>query len=374
MKKNSHHLRFYALILFVSSVLIIALCVLKRFRSQQEKQDTMQFVKQLGPGFNLGNTLDAHDLHFETSEPYHFETYWDNPITTKEMIEDIHAAGFNVLRIPVTWYKHMNEKDQIDQAWLSRVQQVVDYGIESNMYVIINAHHENWYIPDDAHLALARKRMKNLWYQLAEHFKDYDEHLLFEGMNEPRLIDEQEEWSEGTPRSREIINELNEVFVKAVRSSSGYNKDRYLILPSYCARTDEIVLKEFKFPNDNRLILSVHLYTPYSFALDMEGTSAFDTTNTSDTEDIEQIFKNLSDFINSQNRPILITEFSAMDKNNEQERATWARYIREKAEELGISFIWWDDGGGKDKNKPAPLYNRYTRQWLFNDLKAALIE
>lgn len=374
MKKNSHHLHFYALILFLISILIIILCVIKKFQSQQEKQNTLHFVRQLGPGFNLGNTLDAHDLHFETNEPSDFETYWDNPITTKEMIEDIKAAGFNVLRIPVTWYEHMNEKDQIDEAWLNRAQQVVDYGIQSNMYVILNAHHDSWYIPDDAHLIGARNRMKNLWSQLAERFKDYDEHLLFESMNEPRLIDQEEEWSEGTPRSREIINELNEIFVETVRACGGFNKDRYLILPTYCARTDQIVLEEFQFPNDPKLILSVHLYAPYHFTLDMEGTAMFDLENPMHTKEIDQIFQSLNDFSMDREMPIIITEFSAMDKNNEEERATWARYIREKAEELGASYIWWDDGGGKDKAKPSPLYNRYTREWLFPDLKKALIE
>lgn len=374
MKKNNHRLRFYVWALFFSLTLITTLFVLIRYQSEQEKQETMRFVKQLGPGFNLGNTLDTHDLNFETNHPYDFETYWDNPITTREMIQDIKAAGFNVLRIPVTWYEHMDEHDQIDEAWLSRVQQVVDYGLQSGMYVIINAHHDSWYTPDDTHLPSARKRMTNLWKQIAKHFKEYDQHLLFESMNEPRLIDKEEEWNEGTLRSREIINELNKVFVETVRVGDGFNKDRYLILPTYCARTDEVVLEEFQLPNDHKLILSVHLYAPYHFTLDMEGTAIFDLENPMDTNEIDQVFKNLSDFSMSRKVPIIITEFSAMDKNNEEARTTWARYIRGKAEELGISYIWWDDGGGKDEAKPSPLYNRYTREWLFPNLQKALIE
>lgn len=374
MKKNSPHFRFYILILFLGLISIIALFIFKKWKLEWEKQETKRFVSQLGPGFNLGNTLDTHHLHFETTHPSDFETYWGNPVTTSEMIEDIKAAGFNVLRIPVTWYEHMDENDQIDEVWLNRVQQVVDYGIQSDMYVIINAHHDSWYTPNDEYLPKARERMKRLWSQLAEHFKEYDQHLLFESMNEPRLIGEKEEWSEGTPRSREIINELNEIFVETVRASGENNADRYLILPTYCARTDKIVLEEFQFPKGNRLILSVHLYTPYHFTLDTEGTAAFDYEEPMDTQEIDKVFKDLDHFFISKDMPVIITEFGATDKKNEAQRADWARYIRTQAEELGIAYIWWDAGSGEEGGESFRLYNRYTQEWLFPNLKAALTE
>ena len=374
MKKSSHHLPFYLFALFMSLILMGLLFIVVKYYQAQEKEKIKHFISQLGPGFNLGNTLDAHTLHFKSNNPSDFETYWDNPVTTKEMIEDIKAAGFNVLRIPVTWYEHLDENDQIDKAWLNRVEQVVNYGLQADMYVILNAHHDSWYTPNDSHLIKARHQMKNLWSQIANHFNSYDEHLLFESMNEPRLIGEEKEWDEGTPRSREIINELNQIFVETIRSCGGYNKDRYLIVPTYCARTDQVVLESFVPPKDNKLIVSVHLYAPYHFTLDMEGTSVFDTNKLTDTTEIDQVFKNLKDFYNHQNVPIIITEFSAMDKNNETHRTDWVRYIRMQAKQLGIPCIWWDDGGGKDPSKPSPLYNRYTKSWLFPNLKKALTE
>lgn len=368
MKRSKHHIRFHVFILFLSFILIIGMFILKKW----EREETKRFVKQLGPGFNLGNTLDTHDIHFETNNPSDFETYWGNPVTTSEMIQDIKTAGFDVLRVPVTWYEHMDEDDMIDQAWFNRVQQVVDYGLQADMYVIINAHHDSWYTPNDEHLTKARERMSRLWSQIAERFKEYDQRLLFESMNEPRLIGEKEEWGEGTPRSREIINELNEIFVETVRASGGKNDERYLILPTYCARTDEVVFKEFQFPEGNRLILSVHLYLPYNFTLNIKGTSKFQYEELMDTEEIDKVFKDLNHFYVSKGVPVIITEFSAVDKKNEQQRVEWARYIRTHAEELGIAYIWWDAGPGEEEGNPFPIYNRYTRKWLFPNLKEAL--
>ena len=238
--------------------------------------------------------------------------------------------------------------------------------------MILNAHHDSWYTPDDEYLPKARERMQSLWSQIAEQFKEYDQRLLFESMNEPRLIGEREEWSEGTQRARQIINELNDIFVRTIRESGGENSDRYLILPTYCAQAHEAALKDFYMPEGNRLILSVHLYSPYDFALNIQGTSEFDDENPVDTEEIDKIFENLNRFFINKGVPVIITEFSAVDKKNEQQRADWAHYIRKKAEKLGIACVWWDAGPGEEDGKPFPLYNRYTRKWLFPDLKESL--
>ena len=368
MKRRKMYFRFIVLIISLCCIMIIV------FLKKWQREETKRFVKQLGPGFNLGNTLDTHDLHFETKNPSDFETYWGNPVTTREMIQDIKAAGFNVLRVPVTWYEHMDENGMIDEVWLHRVQQVVDYGLQAGMYVIINSHHDSWYTPVDEHLPKARENMNRLWSQIAERFKEYDQRLLFESMNEPRLIGKKEEWGEGTPRSRQIINELNETFVETVRASGGQNVNRYLILPTYCARTDEVILKDFRLPKGNKLILSIHLYLPYEFCLNIKGTSKFNQKDFMDTEEIDKVFKDLNRLFVSKGVPVIITEFSAVDKKNEQQRIAWACYIREQAEKLGIAYVWWDAGPGEEQDKPFPLYNRHTRKWLFTNLKDALTE
>jgi len=372
---------FYDFILALGFILIAGIFMLKNLQGmeilsfmKQEERETRIFVKQLGAGLNLGNTLDVHNLHFETKEPYDFETYWGNPVTSREMLEDIKSAGFDVLRIPVTWYEHVDENDIIDQVWLDRVRQVADYGLEAGMHVIINAHHDSWYTPDDEHLPGARERMRTLWSQIAVHFKEYDQMLLFESMNEPRLIGEAEEWSGGTSRSREIINELNEIFVRTVRESGGKNDDRYLIIPTYCAKPQEEALEDFRLPEGERIIASVHLYSPYDFTLNMQGTDEFNHEDPVDTGEIDEIFENLNEYFVIKGIPVIITEFSAIDKKNEQQRTAWARYVKEKADALGIACVWWDAGPGEEEGKPFPLYNRYTRKWLFPDLLEVLTE
>ena len=372
---------FYDCILIIVFILVTAIFMLKNLQGmeilsfmKQHEKETIIFVKQLGAGLNLGNTLDVHNLHFETKEPYDFETYWGNPVTSREILEDIKLAGFDVLRIPVTWYEHTDENDIIDPAWLERVRQVADYGLKAGMHVIINAHHDSWYTPDDEHLPKAMERMQTLWSQIAEYFREYDQMLLFESMNEPRLIGEAEEWSGGTPRSREIINELNEIFVRTIRESGGKNKERYLIVPTYCAKPQKDALEDFRLPAGERIIASVHLYSPYNFTLNMQGTDEFNHEDPMDTGEIDKIFENLNEYFVSKGVPVIITEFSAIDKKNEQQRTAWARYVIKKADALGIACIWWDAGPGEEEGKPFPLYNRYTRKWLFPDLLEALTE
>lgn len=373
MKKRKYWFRFYVFVVSLGCILLMGFLM----KDYLKRAETRRFIKEVGPGFNLGNTLDVHDLHFETDNPSHFETYWGNPVTTREMIKDIKAAGFNLLRVPVTWYEHMDENNKIDEVWFARVQQIVDYGLDAGMYVIINAHHDSWYTPDDKHLPKAREKMEDLWMQIGERFKDYDHRLLFESMNEPRLIGKKEEWGEGTKRSREIINELNQIFVDTVRGLGGENEDRYLILPTYCARTDEVVLKDFKMPKgikEERLILSVHLYEPYHFALNIDGTSEFLEEELADIEELNRAFHDLRRFFIKKGIPVIITEFSAVDKKNEQHRTAWAAYVLKRAKELGMGTIWWDAGPGEEEGKPFPLYNRYTRKWLFPELKKVLTE
>ncbi|HML45327.1 MAG TPA: cellulase family glycosylhydrolase, partial [Clostridia bacterium] len=83
----------------------------------------------------------------------------------------------------------------------------------------VNAHHDAWYEPDPAHIDQAEAALRNVWGQIARRFADYGERLLFEGMNEPRLIGDPEEWTAGTPAARDCVNRLNAAFVETVRAS-----------------------------------------------------------------------------------------------------------------------------------------------------------
>ena len=182
--------------------------------------DPVELSKGITIGWNLGNSLDA------TGSGMNSETSWGNPKTTKSLILKVKEAGFNAVRIPTTWFNHSDSELNVDSAWFDRVQEVVDYAYDEGMYVILNAHHEDWYDPYESNLTNARRKMKNLWTQIANRFKDYGERLIFEGMNEPRWRSTNWEWNGGNSEGRSAVNKLNECFVKAVRATGGNNSYR----------------------------------------------------------------------------------------------------------------------------------------------------
>lgn len=359
---------------WVSVLMLLLLVGGGIFAYRSKAGEERRFVKALGAGWNLGNTLDVHNLHKEADDPTAYETYWNNPPTTPELFSDVKAAGFDLVRIPVTWYEHMDEDLQVDGAWLDRVQQVVDEALAAGLSVIINAHHDPWYTPLEPQAEEAEVWTRALWGQLALRFREYDESLLFESMNEPRLIGTEREWGDGTPEAREIVNRLNEVFVETVRASGGENSGRYLLLPTYCARTGTDALEGFRMPEGERLIVSLHLYEPYGFTHQESGSADFSPDSEKDTRAIDQTFRDVERLFACKGIPVIITEFGARDKDNEDARIRWARYILEAARPLGIPCVWWDAGGRPEEEKSFSLYDRYGRVWLFPDLTAALTE
>ena len=176
---------------------------------------SMELIGEMKTGWNLGNTLDSTITNPTGSEtPTDWETAWGQPVTTKAMIDSVKAQGFNVLRVPVTWEGKFGEAPDytIKADWLARVKEVVDYGIDNDMFVILNMHHEEWHMPTADNEESAEKILRALWAQIADYFKGYDEKLIFEGMNEPRLKGTPMEWNGGNQEAREVINQLNAAF------------------------------------------------------------------------------------------------------------------------------------------------------------------
>ena len=221
--------------------------------------DPIALCKSITIGWNLGNSLDA------TGYGSGSETSWGNPVTTKALIDTVRDAGFDAVRIPTTWFNHADDDLNVDEEWFSRVHEVVDYAYSEGMYVILNVHHENWNDPYESTYKETSRKLKNLWKQIANEFKDYGSRLIFEGMNEPRWRNTNFEWNGGNSEGREVVNKLNADFVKAVRATGGNNKYRALMIPTYAASTSS--LEGFTVPDDKSLIVSVHAYSPYNFAM-----------------------------------------------------------------------------------------------------------
>lgn len=328
-------------------------------------QSASEIVKNINVGWNLGNSLDAHKTGNDDSE-----TGWGNPRTTKEIIDAVKNAGFNTIRIPVTWYEHM-QSDKINKEWLDRVQQVVDYAIADNMYVIINVHHDGmeWLNPtydqQDSDSAL----LISIWKQISQRFASYNDHLLFEGLNEPRVVNTAEEWNGGTQEEREVINNYLKKFVDTVRSTGGNNSERILIVTTHAASVTSSAVNGLVVPDDNRLIVSVHSYAPWDFAGSDETCNDRDWGTEEDKKDLDNCFDMLKSKFTDKGIPVIIGEFGADNKNNDADRAVWYEYYISSAKKRGIKCIVWDNGNPDEFG----LLNRNNCTWYNPSLIQAII-
>ena len=333
----------------------------KKENQHKDMEDMIakDIVKEMRIGWNLGNTFDAWRDDLKISDlPYRFETAWGNPETTQELIDAVIDEGFNVIRIPVTWKTHIGEAPEykIEEQWMQRVKEVVDYAYNRGVYVIINTHHEDWNEPYYDNEEAAAAIMRAVWTQIAEVFQDYDEHLIFESQNEPRKIGTSVEWTGGDVEGWEVVNRLNQVFIDTIRNSGGSNPYRMLMIPGYAANCWES-MKYIKVPeNDKHIIVSVHAYEPYDFALKLLGRSEWNQ----DTYNIDTIMGNIKTLFLDKDIPVIIGEFAAMSRNNEEERAAWARYYVSEAREIGVPCLWWDNGLFEGDGELLGLFDRIT--------------
>ncbi len=326
----------------------------------------IRFAEQLGSGINLGNALDASGLreYEPDASELSYETSWGNPEITAEQFAAIRQAGFQSVRIPVTWQDHMDEEGIVSEEWMSRVAEVVDMALAEDLYVILDTHHEEWLDLETEREEEICARYCSLWTQIAERFAEYDKQLLFEGMNEPRLRDSEHEWDEGTPEMRAMVNRLNEAFVQTVRQTGGENAGRYLLIGAYATNTKEEALADLAVPEGN-VIIAVHMYLPYSFCQDKEGTAQWEEAG-EDAADVRAVFENLNRLFLEKKIPVVITEFGCEDKGNTAERAEWIAFYRELAKEAGIPCFWWDNGSSYQ------ILDRENCTWTYPELVEAL--
>ncbi len=323
----------------------------------------LQFVANMGAGWNLGNSLDT-----ESTDP----TAWGNPLATKTLIDSIAAKGFKTLRIPVTWRFHMGPSPEftIEEAWLTQVEEVVNFALDNNMYAIINVHHdEEWLKPTYAELENASQQLSKVWTQIANHFKNYDSQLIFETLNEPRLEGSAQEWSGGTKEGRDCVNQFHAAAVSAIRNTGGNNADRYLMISPYAASSIQLTIDDLVLPTSQNLIVSVHNYFPYPFALAQEN---FATQWGSDAEK-EALDKELDRVVEKfiQNGiPVVLGEWGSLHHNNVSERVKHAAYFARGCIERGICPVWWDNGNAQEFG----LINRSSNQWIYPEIPKAIIE
>ena len=318
----------------------------KEFHSAE---NTQAFVKNMGVGWNLGNTLDPTNCTWvETDLDY--ETAWGNPKATKELIDYIKSEGFKTIRVPTTWGDHTEGDDyKIKKEWADRVQEVVDWCIEDDLYVILNIHHEDsWLTKASSDYDGTMKKYKAIWEQIAERFKNYDEHLIFESMNEIGFDDL------GTQKGCELMNKINGEFTDLVRKSGGNNDKRYLLLAGYWTDIDNTIEGGIKMPEgDDHTILSVHYYSPSTFAIaDLTSTWGYQETwgTEEDFEYLEGQMKKMKEAYVDKGTAVIIGEFGATHKDKDLEDVVlYTSSVIEYALKYDMCPVWWDAGSEIDR-------------------------
>ncbi|MCL2072153.1 MAG: glycoside hydrolase family 5 protein [Oscillospiraceae bacterium] len=328
-----------------------------------------QLVAQIGAGWNLGNTLDAYYSE-RPGEPFHWvdhdnmhdvETAWiggPENATTHSLIKRVKESGFNAVRIPVTWYKMSGDAPDftIREEWLSHVQNIVNMAVAEDLYIILNTHHDEYIMRFDEDPAVGERAVTALWTQIAERFKDYDEKLIFEGLNEPRARTNdwnahgQWNWN-GNDDFYITINRWNQAFVNAVRATGGNNQLRHLMLATYGAQSTNGPIGGFELPNEpdssgtDRFIWSIHVYSPHNWA--HNGNGSYDVSAVQN--DIERVANRATEL----GIPVIFGEWGSIAANNIDERVQHAHdYIRiatemreRNSEPVVMACFWWDNAG-----------------------------
>ena len=310
-----------------------------------------EVVAQMGLGWNMGNTFDAHNGRKVPVSTH--ETVWGNPKATPELIHKVKEAGFKTIRIPVTWYPQLSSDGTytINPDFIARVKQVVDWAYDEDLFVIINIHHEDKWLNVPTLGTEYEKigvQLVAVWAQIADAFAEYDQHLIFEGMNEPRMKGSGVEWN-GNAEGIAAVNYLNQLFVNTVRGNGkGHNGERALMIPAYAASSSSGLLSAIEIPQwegkqAENIVISVHSYTPYDFCL-ADTQMNFNRLFTSHTMPIDMIFYTLKGLFLSNDIPVVMGETGATNKDNPKDREQWAYHMGKQAASFGIPIVIWDNG------------------------------
>lgn len=391
-----------SLLFLLGASLYIAPAYSAEFENAQTAVDNMRI------GWNLGNTLDSNSgdvanmwiEQWTDCLPASYETAWGQPVTTRETIHMFKEAGFNAIRVPVTWYPHIGntialcketpgkwdmskwEGYDVDPAWMARLKEIVDYVIEEDMYCIINVHHDTgaastaWIEASMDSYNKNKDRFESLWTQIANEFRDYDNHLLFAGYNE--MLDKYDSWcfaSFSSPShynkadaedAYQAVNSYAQSFVNAVRATGGNNAERNLIVSTYGAcngsgtwnqHLDE-PLTYMERPQDttaDHIIFEVHSY--------------FDVSNLNNAKkDIDAVISDVTKYLKSKGAPVIFGEWGTTSDIDTYRKnlCDYARYYVEKSKEAGIAmFYWMVLSDGADRSVP---------KWTTPDLKEAIVK
>ena len=317
------------------------------------------------------------------------------------MIDALVMKGFKAIRIPVTWHNHLIDRNYtIDPQWMRRVKTVVDWCIRRGLYVILNTHHDNCdgkeeplkygegYYPLLKDAVESEKFIYNVWVQIATAFnRGYDHHLIFEGLNEPRMIGMTHEWwfdknNDTCIESAKVLNEFHRIIHKAIRETGGNNAKRFILVTALSAGYDATVNSPFEFPDDkkynpdnNKLLLSVHMYAPYDFAMNPNMTMKEFTPEY--RAELYEKFTTIYQKYVAKGYHVVVGEMGTVNKNNTQARIAWGKYYVEGCRKFQFSAFIWDNGYWDNTKTCDDIFGHFQRTqltWENGNFISALID
>ncbi|MDX8338936.1 cellulase family glycosylhydrolase [Draconibacterium sp. IB214405] len=346
--------------------------------------------QEMVAGWNLGNTLES--LIITNGQLSGSETSWGNPVVTQTLIDSVKEAGFNAIRIPVSWSHKIEDEStyRISDSWKERVEEVVNYALTADMYVIMNIHWDGGWMdhPDNAHKEAINTKLAALWKQIAIHFRDYDDRLLFAGTNEVHVENDY-----GTPSAAnvEVQNSFNQTFVNTVRATGGRNAYRHLVIQAFNTNiqhcVDFLIMPEDEIAD--KLFVEVHYYDPYDFTL-QEGDgyttqwgqnfAGSDVSSWGQEDWVDATFAKMKSSYNDQNIPVILGEFGAILRSDltagleehKQSRLDYLGYVTKAAKANGMIPFYWDSG--YTGNNGTGIFNRNDGSQAFPEVVDILVK
>lgn len=332
------------------------------------EMNAIEFTEAMGNGINLGNTMEAygHGSYGITAATTVYETAWGMPVTTKEMVQGMKDAGFDSIRVPVAWTNMMDFENgdyTINEAYLKRVGEIIQYAIDADMIVVVNDHWDGgWWAKfgsaDETIQEEAMTHFTEMWTQIADYYKDYDSHLVFESGNEEMGNRFNDEWNKVAGSLTEdecyaLTNELNQKFVDIVRKAGGNNDNRFLLCAGYNTNIANTCDDRYKMPTDTaegKLIVSVHYYDPSAYCID-DGISSWGTN--ADVTTMNDNLAKLTKFTDA-GYGVIIGEWGVLIEGKNELKENTLEYFKNfiaNCEYYGYCPILWDCNSLYNRNE-----------------------
>ena len=380
--------------LFGNAIILLALTAMtscnqsKKVAEDVNEGSAQDFLMSMGMGWNLGNSMDAHENGVSN------ETLWHDQTATQAAFDKVKAVGFGSVRIPVTWLGHIGDAPEykLDEAWLNRVVEIAGYAKKAGLKAIVNIHHDGHADNGKADTytwldveACANDSVKNeevkakltaVWTQIANAFKEEGNWLIFETLNEIH----DGKWGGGGNQTDggkqyQVLNEWNQACVDAIRATGGKNETRYIGIPGYVCNPDltinGLVLPEDKTPD--HLLVAVHSYDPWDYAGSGKhsewGHTGKDIVPDTSEETYTGMLDRLYDKYVKNGIPVYFGEFGCVhraDEHAENFRKYYLEYVCKAMREHQMVGFYWDNGYDLEGDDAFGLINHGSGEFIAN--------